>query len=264
MKKVPKDIIRNTSTMKEGLRLPFRLISFFENSTEIEYKRIVFSVVVGKFINMIVMFLPIKILFVLSGAKNIGLLEKLQNRLGSELYLTMIVSVLVSLYFGNTFLQIHRSKLINRQKQAIDAGPYVFRNLELSENDLASIYPAFCQVIADFLIVTMVFFVLVLASFEYALFYASIFFAFSLAYEQWVFTSSETTLLKRFDIDEKSAIQLISMMMFLALFFGILALVLNTDIDIITAILLFLIVRLSNNSFKSYIASSTKLRRLLH
>lgn len=209
---------------------------------------------------MAVMFMPLKLLFVLTGSKNIELLTKLEESIGRNNYIALIMFVLLVLYMFNAFLQVYRAKLVNSQRHSIQEKSYYHSDSVLSSDIIKKTYPAFCQVIADMAIIFIVCVVLFIADSLLALFYVIVMCLFSLIYEQWVFSKHETKLMKKLDVDKKIFIQSMSMIMFLVLFLGLILVVLNTGMSALKAILILLLMRLANSSFKSYLSCHIKLR----
>ncbi|HEQ3516663.1 TPA: hypothetical protein VGT23_003370 [Vibrio cholerae] len=253
-------IKKNSSSMLQGFKLPFSLINFFQVQTKVEYIKIAVNIFLGKFINMAVMFMPLKLLFVLTGTKNIEILAKIESAIGRGYYIGFILVTLFILYVSNIILQIYRVKLVRLQSGNIEDKDYVFYDKLVSSNLVKATYPSYCQVLGDFTIILVVLLCLFSLHAYFSIYFLSVILFFSLVYEQWVFSSHETNLMKKLGIDKKSFIQVMSMMMFLVLFIGLILVVLTTEVGVIKAILLLLLVRLANSSFKSYLSCHMKLR----
>ncbi|WP_439437661.1 hypothetical protein [Salinivibrio costicola] len=253
-------IKKNISAMVEGVKLPFNLIKLFHCQTNVQYVKISINIFFSKFINMAVMFMPLKLLFVLTGTKNIEILAQLEEFIGRNKYIALVLGILFILYMVNVFLQIYRAKLINKQKYSIENRKYYFGDRPVTVAEIRRTYASFCQVIADMAVILMVCAVLFIADQLLALYYIAVFGVFSLIYEQWVFSKHETKLMKKLDIEKKSFIQAVSMVMFLVIFLGLVLVVISTGMSAIKAILLLLLMRLANGAFKSYLSCHMKLR----
>ena len=169
MNKLTLLIRKNLSSMVDGIKLPFQLIKFFRLNTSVEYKKIALNVFLGKYINMIVMFMPLKLLFVLSGKKNISVLAELEKSVGRDVYLLAMFSILIILYIGNVGLQMFKVKLVERQKQDISDKKYEFLGKNIPVKSIHTSYGPFCQAIADIMVITVVFALLLYANYLFAL-----------------------------------------------------------------------------------------------
>lgn len=237
-----------------------QLYIMFKKQTRIELLKISFLAFSGKFINMIVMFMPLKVLFVLSGSKNIQFLQDIENSIGRDVYIAGMISIISILYFLNIVLQIYEVKLINRQESGIDKKEYKFRGQAKSFKVISKTYAPFCQVLASLFLILIISIILFVLNVQFAIFYLSVIFVYGVIMEQWAFQTHKTKLMKKLNIDSKQFIKITGILLYLILFMGIIVVVLNTDMVVIVAILMLILVRLGNGALKSFFSCQIKLR----
>jgi len=247
----------------------------FKKQTKVEVVRISVFVFLSKFINMIVLFLPLKILFVLSGindmqpvedieiegSQNILSLQGIENTIGRDVYIGSMIGIIAALFVLNVVLQIYKVKLLNRQATLIEKKKYEFRGLEKSHQVILKTYAPFCQLLGDILLILTILIILFLLNIHYALFYLGVIFIYGVIVEQWAFPAHQTKLMKKLGIGSKEFINVTDILIFLILFMGIVAVVLNTDMVVIIAILMLILVRLGNGALKSFFSCQIKLRQ---
>jgi len=233
----------------------------FKKQTKVEIIKISVLVFLSKFISMIVLFMPLKILFVLSGAKNIQFLQDIENNIGRDVYIGAMIAVISVLFLVNVVLQIYKVKLVNRQTVIIEKKKYEFRGMEKSHDVILKTYAPFCQVLADILLVLIISTILVLLNVHYAIFYLGVILVYGVIIEQWAFPTHQTKLMKKLNIGSKEFIKVTGILLYLILFMGIVAVVLNTDMVVIIAILMLILVRLGNGALTSFFSCQIKLRQ---
>jgi hypothetical protein len=249
----------------------FRTIAFFnvlpalyrcfKVDAKIEVVKIVTLVFLSKFINMVVMFLPLKVLFLLSGSKNISFLYDIETKIGRNAYIGSMIAILSILYILNIILQIYKAKLVNRQPTRISKQNYTFGNIVKPYKVVCSTYAPFCQILADMLLVCFVATILFLINFYYALFFVLVVIMHSIVIEQWAFSNHQTNFMLKLKIDSKQFIYITSILLYLIFFIGIVAVVLNTNMGLIAAVLMLVLARLGNSALKSFFSCQIKLRQ---
>jgi hypothetical protein len=233
----------------------------FKKQTKIDIIKISILIFLTKFINMIVMFLPLKILFVLSGSKNISFLYDIENYLGRDFYIGIILAIVIVLYLLNVVLQIYQTRLVKSQKIIIDKKKYEIRGMEKSHEVISKTYLSFCQVLAGIMLVMLVFTALLLLNIHYAIFYLSVVTVYFVILEQWAFPIHQTKLMKKLNIDSKIFIHVTGVLLYLILFLGLMVVVLNEDVTILIAVLIIILVRLGNGALSSFFSSQVSLRK---
>ena len=237
------------------------LYAMFKQQTKLSVIRIATLIFLTKFINMVVMFMPFKILLLLTGFGNISFLQNIENSIGREVYIGIMIVIIASLFFLNLVFHIHQARLVKMQKLAIEKKKYEFRGMQKSYKVISSTFEPFCRVIGDIFLVLLVATILLLVNVVYALFYISMVLIYIVISEQWVFANHQTRLLKKLKIDSKLFIRITGILFFLIFFLGIIALVLKTDMLILLTILMLLLVRLGNGALQSFFSSQIKLRQ---
>ena len=206
------------------------------------------------------MFMPLKMLFVLSGSKNIAVLHEMETSLGRDVYIGGMLVIISILYFFNVVVSIYQIKLVNSQKSKIEKKDYYFRNEVKSNIVISQSYPLFCQILADFLLIGAVLIVLFFVNIYYALYYFTVVMIYTIIVEQWAFSAHQSRLMRKLGVDSKQFIKITGIFIFFLSFLGILAIVLNLHVDVIIAVLMLILVRLANNALKSFFNCQIKLR----
>ncbi|MFM2629153.1 hypothetical protein AAFX20_17130 [Vibrio chagasii] len=236
------------------------LFKMFREQADIPVVKIALLVFCNKFINMIVMFMPLKMLFVLSGAKNISILHEMETSLGREVYIGGMLVIISILYFFSVVVSIYQIKLVNSQKAKLNKKNYYFKSEVKPKSTIAQTYPLFCQIVADFILIGVVLAVLLYVNFYYALYYLFVVIAYGVIVEQWAFSTHQSKFMSKLGIDSKQFIKISGVFVFFLSFIGILAVVLNMNIAVIIAVLMLILVRLANSALKSFFNCQIKLR----
>ncbi|MDP2490255.1 hypothetical protein Q8W38_12980 [Vibrio splendidus] len=236
------------------------LFKMFREQTDIPVVKIALLVFCSKFINMIVMFIPLKMLFVLSGSKNIAVLHEMETSLGRDVYIGGMLVIIAILYFFSVVVSVYQIKLVNSQRSKIESKDYYFRSELKSKTVITQTYPLFCQILADFLLIGAVIIVLFIVNIYYALYYFAVVMIYTIIVEQWAFSTHQSKLMNRLGIDSKQFIKISGVFIFFLSFVGILAIVLNMNIAVIIAVLMLILVRLANSALKSFFNCQIKLR----
>ncbi|MEZ9275064.1 hypothetical protein AB4121_06565 [Vibrio sp. 10N.286.54.B2] len=237
------------------------LYPFFRNDALVEVNKLSFCIFLSKYINMVVMFIPIKLLFILSGAKNISFLLDIEQQLGRNVYIGFWVCLVIILYIFDMIVKIYKGKLINHQKNIIDNKKYVFIGKDISQKIVLRTYSPYCQMLSDFLVLfasIMVFFIL---SPHYAVFYIIVVLGYFLFLEYLLFSPHQPRLLKKLSLDNNQFIQVCNGMLYLVFFLGIIAVLILDSIHILVAILILLVARISTTSLRTVFTSQKSLRR---
>lgn len=238
-----------------------QLFPFFKQDADIEVFRVCATMFCSKFLNMIVMFIPLKLLFVLSGSKNIDFLEQIEMKVGRSTYITTMMMIVIVLYLINTWVQIYKGKLINRQQKRIVKKPYQFNGKPLSTRIVIRTYAAYCQIIADVILTVLITALMFIINVHYALYFTAVTSVYFIIIEYWAFSNHETRLLNKLNIDKKQFIHALSSIFYLVLFIGIVFVVLSTEIHILLAILILLLDRLVNGALKTFFSSQLIIRQ---
>lgn len=251
---------KNNKRTVEFFRAIPGLFKMFRKQTNIPVLKIALLVFSSKFINMIVMFMPLKMLFVLSGSKNISFLHNMEQSLGRDVYIAVMLGIISVLYFFNIILSVYQIKLVNKQKNNISIKEYYFNDEVKSHSTILKIYGPFCQILADFLLIGTVVTTLFFLNTYFALYYMFVVFMYSIIVEQWAFSTHDSKLMGKLGIDSKQFIRIAGVLIFFLSFIGILAVVLNLNISVIFAVLMLILVRLSNGALKSLFYCQIKIR----
>jgi hypothetical protein len=236
------------------------LYSMFKSQCCVDVEKISILVFFSKIINMIVMFIPLKILFLLSGSKNITFLQNIEDYFGRQYYIGGMVIIIVILYILNVITQIKKSKLVKSQSENIEKKMYLFRGVKKSHKVVTKTYGSFCQLLGDIFLFLSVGFALFFIDVYFAIFYFGVFVIYLFVMERWAFPSTNGTGEVPRAVDRKLFIRVSGSLGFLILFLGLVILVLNTDIILIVAVLILILVKLGNGALMSFFKCQIKIR----
>ncbi|AJR09517.1 hypothetical protein C9J03_02490 [Photobacterium gaetbulicola] len=239
----------------------YSLYSFFRKDASVEVNKLSFYIFASKYINMIVMFIPIKLLFILSGAKNISFLFDIEQKLGRNTYIALLVCIVIVLYIFDMVAKIYKGKLTNQQKDKIENKKYSFRGKDISQKIVQRTYSPYCQMISDFLVLAASIFVFLVLSPHYAVYYVCVVVSYFLLLEYLLFSPHQTRLLKKLNLDNNQFIQVCNGILYLIFFLGIVAVLFVKSIHILVAILILLVARISTTSLRTVFTSQKALRR---
>ena len=204
--------------------------------------------------------IPLKLLFVLSGSKNISFLEQVEVELGRNTYIGIMIAIVIVLYLFNTALQVYKGKLVNKQKQSIANKAYELNGKTISYKVVHRTYATYCQIIADVFLVALIIALLFVINVQYAIYFSVVTSIYFIIVEYWAFSEHETRLLKKLNIDKKQFIHAFSSLFYLVMFVGIAFVVLISHIHVLVAILMLLLARLANGSLKAFFSSQLSIR----
>lgn len=93
-----------------------KLFSLFRNRFSVKLILLSTLKFTGKFSNMLVMFLPLKIFLLISGTSQVGMFKEIEEQLGTNAYISLILFVTSLLYILNLVIQIYYSRAFNLEK----------------------------------------------------------------------------------------------------------------------------------------------------
>ena len=252
---------KNNQRTADFFRSLPELYVMFKKQTKLSVLKIATLIFLTKFINLIVMFMPFKILLLITGFANISFLQNIENNIGRDVYLGVMIIIIASLFFLSLVFHIYQARLTNIQKLKIEKKKYDFRGMEKSHKVISATFEPFCKVIGDIFLVLMVATILMTVNFVYGVFFICMTLIYIIIAEQWVFAHHQPRLIKKLKIDSKIFIKITGILIFLMLFLGIILLVLKMDFMVIIAILMLLLVRLARGALESFFSSQIVLRR---
>ncbi|GEM80856.1 hypothetical protein [Vibrio superstes] len=250
----------NNRRTADFFRMMPHMFRMFRVQTSIPLIKIALLVFSSKFINMVVMFIPLKMLFVLSGSKNIEVLHEMEQSVGRDLYIGGMLAIIAFLYIFSVVVSILKVKLVNKQKNHLEIKNYYIRERVLQRPVILKTYGPFCQVLADVLLVSTVIFTLFVVNYYYALYYLFIVTIYIIIVEQWAFSTHSPRLMTKLGIDSKQFINISGVFIFFLSFVGIIAVILNLEISVIFAVLMLILSRLGFGALKSFFNCQIKLR----
>lgn len=213
----------------------------------------------GKFFNMLVMFLPLKIFLVLSGTSEVGLLKEVEVKLGTGKYVILVLFITASLYVFNMLLQLYYARVVNVEKLKIKKShQYLDRDIKV----LRRIFSPCVEMFGSLMMLSISLIIFFLLSYQYLGLFSLgclIYYAFV---QYFLFTNNKFRFLDRANIDIRQAIEITSGVFFLFVFFLVFFVYIKYNISVVSALLLLLLSRLNNNAIKVILFSISKVRVL--
>lgn len=228
---------------------------------KVPFFSIVLLEIIGKIINMASMFIPIKMLFVLSGMKTFHFADVVQKNLGRDLYVIIMIMSVVTIYALNVFSQIYKSRVLNDSLKLIDSKS--FESLGVESSRLAkNIYVSFIYTCSDLFTLLVALIIISLISFEISLLY-SIFLVVYLFFLPRFLSFDNEREGKFLKLKPKQKFRIFNGVFFLPLFIALVYLTLNGIVEITPAIFILLILRMSSSCFGSYYSNQIPIRNAL-
>ncbi|MGR5142813.1 hypothetical protein ACQKPX_14145 [Photobacterium sp. DNB23_23_1] len=209
---------------------------------------------------MVVMFIPLKLLFVLSGTKNIAALENIESTIGRNTYVILMIALVVFLYLFNTALQVYKGKIINNELKNIEVKAFNVKGKSIPYKVINRTFPTYCQVLSDIMLVVFITALFFIVNLSYALYFSCVTGLYFIIVEYWAFSDHETRLLRKLHINNKQFIHAFSGLFYLVMFIGIAIVVLVSQLNVLIAIMMLLLARLANGSLKSFFIGQLSLR----
>jgi len=213
-------------------------------------------------INTVTMFLPLKLLFVLSGSKSIAELDIFKDKVGINVYVAIIISLLFILYICNFLFtrwfekgQIKAIFEIGELK-----GKFYPLGIRAGHKALKATSDTSIKICADILFLLFVSVVMFVISIEYLIFYWFLFIVFNFLIEYFVFTDNKYKFLDKVSLSKPSIIGFFAILMYYFYFIFIVVLQLIGEIGFFEAIVLLILSKVSNSAFKSLINKTYFLR----
>ncbi|AMG29809.1 hypothetical protein AL542_04980 [Grimontia hollisae] len=232
----------------------------------VQVYKLSFFYFLGGFLNMLVMFLPIKVFLLMSGVSQISKFTDLRGEYGSELFVTGLVFLISSVYLVNILVQLYTSRLEKTSQKKLVDETYRTKYGEYGNGFVCYSFRVFSGIIGDiimFSISTLLFF-FVSPTFCFIFLLSQISYLFIVKY--FVYTNNKFRFLDRMHLEKGQANNIISSSFFIFLFGGIVFSFHATELSVGWAILLLLLSRIANNSTKGMLnkiqAIKKKLKRI--
>ncbi|PMK79553.1 hypothetical protein BCT94_18800 [Vibrio breoganii] len=256
-------LINKIGYLKKKLSYKIKLVLFFcKNYYHImksKFFLLSFLKFVSKYINLAVMFLPIKVFLLLSNDFSVP--QLLDDFINAREYIIIILSFTALLYLINVVIQWYFSRLHNKKILKIeDSVPKLNFPKDLPLKLMKQNFTLTYNVVADFLTLSFSFCLFLYLSHLYAVVFITTLFMFSIVVEYLVFTENKYSFLDRLKLDSYQLIRISSALVYLVLFFSIFAIHLIEPFAIHTAVLLLFGSRLVNASIKDLLINTDKIK----
>ena len=213
----------------------------------------------GRFVNMFVMFIPLKIFLLFSGVAQLGFLSDLESSLGRQLYISLLLLFTAFLYFLNVIIQLYTSRLTNNELNRVLEVKYLSRRKKIFQESLIrKVFIPLVNVISSYLMVIVSAIIFLFLSKIYFINFIILFLIYWLFVNYFVFTNNKFNFLKKINLTRPQVLTIISGLFYLVLFFLLFALFIEGGLQITPAILILLLSRLCNSSIKTMFLSLNK------
>ena len=245
--------------LKRNISITIEFYSLLRKVVKLDILKLSIVHFLSKFINMAVMFLPIKVFLLLSTSSPIESLPFFDSSLERNNFILLLLSLTAVLYLINIILQIYSARVLNKQRAQINLPEYVYGPHTFTKKMILTLYKPCYLTVAAFIMIfisTAVFFFL---SLEFALAYIFVFIFYLLFVEYFIFTDNRFKLLTRLNIDQNQSLTILSSLLYLVLFFSIFYIFTVFSLPAHNGILMLLLARLANTSVKDFILNQHKL-----
>lgn len=240
-------------------KLSFSILFFMRNAVGIDLYKLSLLKFLGRFINMVVMFLPLKAFMIMAGVSQIGVLHSVEETLGKNGYIILIIAITSSLYLVNVILNFYSGRLLNKQSNKFENDEYSVGNYLLKKKFFLVSHVVLINFLSDCLLVSISFLIFLYLSKEYA----SVFFILLLIYfvviKYVVFIDNKFKFLERMNLDESQVLTISNSIFYLSIFISLFFVFIYFGLHVHSAILILLLTRLSNGSIKSIMLNMNKI-----
>ncbi|WBA07877.1 hypothetical protein [Salinivibrio kushneri] len=220
----------------------------------------------SSFSSMLVMFLPIKVFLLLSGASHLKILTKFQEDYGNAAYFSFLISFTLLVYLFNIFLQLYISRTEKLNKNSLDSDWYRTKYGKYGKEFVKYAFKTYSGLIGDIMLVCMSIVLFVFISPIFSLFFILSQITYLIIAKYFIFTDNKYDFLGRLHLDVNQANTLLSGTFFLVIFSSLLVSYNISSMSAGGAILVLLLSRIANNAMKSILnkiyAIKKKLKRL--
>ncbi|PML04861.1 hypothetical protein BCT86_14465 [Vibrio breoganii] len=256
-------LIRKVSYLKSKLSYKIKLVLFFtakyHQMVGKKFFLLSFLKFISKYINLAVMFLPIKVFLLLSSDFSVP--ELINGFISKREYIVIILCFTALLYLINVIIQWYFSRLHNKKIVKIeDSVPNSEDTKKISLKLMKYNFRVTYNVIADFITLSFSCCLFLFLSHLYATIFIITIFLFSILVEYLVFTENKYSFLDKLKVDSYQLIKISSALLYLVLFFSIFAIHLIEPFAIHTAVLLLFGSRLVNASIKDLLINTDKIK----
>ena len=213
----------------------------------------------SKFINMLVMFLPLKVFLLISTPIHMGALLNIEEGIGRNGYIILLLLLTTFLYLINILLHLQYGRLLNKQEEKLLQDKYTYNGKKFFIDDILELYRPCYLAISGFLMIAMSLFVFFFLSIQFAFVFLFTFYFYLVFVEYFVFTNNKFKLLSRLNLNSNQLLTILSSLLYLVLFFSIFIIFNYEQIHVSSAILILLLSRVANTSIKSFIINQHKL-----
>ncbi|MEZ9909370.1 hypothetical protein AB4371_13025 [Vibrio sp. 10N.261.51.A3] len=208
---------------------------------------------------MLVMFLPLKIFLLISGTSQVGMFKEIEEQLGTNAYIALILFVTSLLYILNLVIQIYYSRAFNLEKLKLQ-GTKDFDGMSIKF--IRKLYTPYIDVLSSLVMLCISFLVFMSLSYEYAFLFFLGFVIYYFIVQYFLFTDSKYKLKEKMKVTIPQALNIFSGVFFLFTFFLVFFVFMKFDLPVMSALLLLLLSRLTNNSIKAMFSSLSKIKVL--
>ncbi len=210
----------------------------------------------GKIITMLVMFLPLKVLLLVSGSSQVDFISQIEVSIGRDSYIVLILLLTTLLYIINIVLQVYYNRLYNEQCILIKNNKtFIYKHDSYTREYINRAYKHNIALSGDMFIIVLTLLISLLLSFEYFIGFIFSLIIYSLLVQYFVYTDNKFKFLQNFKINDHQVLNVFNSAFYLFLFFLLFYLFLNGKIEIYSSIFILLLSRVCSHSVKGALLS---------
>lgn len=252
-----------SSRLLQDLNLVNEMHQLVYKSADMQSIRLGIMNFLSSFSSMLVMFLPIKVFLLLSGASHIKILTNFQKEYGNNTYFAFLVSVTLFVYFLNVFLQLYISRTEKHNQNSLDCDEYHTSYGKYGKEFVKYAFKTYSGLIGDIIMVFMSVILFLFISPIFAFFFVLSQFTYLIIAKYFIFTDNKYDLLGKLHLDVSQANTLLSGTFFLVIFALLFVSFSLSTMSVGGAILVLLLSRIANNSMKSILSKIQSIKKKL-
>lgn len=241
------------------------MILFLRSEIGVDVIKISILKFLMRFINMVVMFLPIKVFLVLSSGKSIAILSFTEPYLGKYHSEIVLLLLTVLLYVFNVAINIYSSRLVNKQKSKPILKSYTLHELSVDmpkKSIIACLKHVYNWLSGAMLIIVSII-LFFIGSWHFALLFSCLLLLYVAFVEYFFFTNNKYKFLDKIKLTPDQVLHVSTAVFYLMTFFLIFYSYLQFGMQVHFAILMLFLVRLTNGCLKTYFMSSFSVSELI-
>lgn len=235
--------------LKEKVLFSFEILQLYRIEVNASILEVSMFRFMSKFVNVLIMYLPIKVLLAISDTSSIKVFFSYE--LDVKTYSAILFAVTIGLYLFHTIVQIYIAKkfAIQKNNNIINGDVYESKGKKYTSRFLKASFDIYLNNVACYMNIVVMIILFYFLSLEFTLVFILSIFLFSCFTEIFIF-NPEYSIIKNSAMSKKQALTILSSFFYLFIFFGLFFVYIKYEIPIHSAILILLFSRVSNSSVR--------------